>query len=141
MKMLGGAFGGGGAVGYGSGMDILAGVAHSGGIVGVNGVKRFVHPAYFENAPRFHSGGIAGNEIPAILRANEEVLTPENPRHIMNGGGGGTINVNVNGARGNQEIMDMVAAGVKQGIGSYDASLNQGGLARKMSNVRIRGQR
>jgi hypothetical protein len=59
----------------------------------------------------------------------------------MNGGGSGSITVNVEGARGNQEIMDMVSAGVRQGITSYDASLNQGGLARKMSNVRIRGQR
>jgi phage-related minor tail protein len=137
MKSLGGLFGGG----TGIGGDVAAAVKHGGGLANGYGAKRFVHPAYFENAPRFHRGGLMAGEIPAILRANEEVLTPENPRHIMNGGGGGTINVNVTGARGNTEIMDMVSAGVRSGITSYDASLNQGGLARKMSNVRIRGQR
>jgi hypothetical protein len=148
MRMLGGAFGGGAGIGGGGYTDLnsipdslISWTGHSGGMVGINGVKRFVHPSYFDGAQRFHRGGIARNEIPAILRANEEVLTPENPRHIMNGGGSGSITVNVEGARGNQEIMDMVAAGVRSGISSYDASLNQGGLARKMSNVRIRGQR
>lgn len=36
------------------------------------------------------------------------------------GGGGMTINVNVAGARGNAEIIEMVQTGVKQGIGHYD---------------------
>lgn len=60
-----------------------ASVLHSGGIAGVDGARRYVHPAYFENAPRFHSGG----EVPAILQAGEEVLTRSDPRHSANGGG------------------------------------------------------
>lgn len=119
---------------------VKAGQVHSGGIVSGYGHQRFVDPRMFIGAPRYHNGGIAG-EVPAILRRNEEVLTPGDPRHRDNGGGGMTLNVNVSGARGNSEIMDMVYAGVRQGISGYDASLNQGGLARKMSNVRIRGQR
>jgi hypothetical protein len=114
--------------------------AHSGGVVTGYGARGSIDPIMFAGARRFHSGGLAGGEIPAILRANEEVLTPENPRHVFNGGGG-SININVTGARGNMEIMDMVSAGVRQGISTYDQTLNTGGLARKMSNVRIRGQR
>jgi hypothetical protein len=39
------------------------------------------------------------------------------------GGGGGVININVSGARGNQEIQQMVNAGVSQGIAGYDRGL------------------
>jgi hypothetical protein len=50
---------------------------HGGGIVGAEATfSRYVHPAYFENAPRFHSGGIAGDEVPIIARKGEGVFTP-----------------------------------------------------------------
>ncbi len=50
---------------------------HDGGIVGLDGVDRLVHPAYFDNALRMHSGGIAGlrsDEVPAILQRGETVI-------------------------------------------------------------------
>ena len=43
----------------------------------------------FANAQRYHTGGLAGfrpNEVPAILEKNEEVLTRDDPRHVLNGG-------------------------------------------------------
>ncbi len=70
-----------------------AGLLHTGGVVGASGVgvgSRNVSPAWFSGAMRYHSGGIAGlkpNEVPAILKAGEEVLTERDPRHIKNGGG------------------------------------------------------
>jgi len=69
------------------------GLMHTGGVVGASGVgvgSRNVSPAWFSGAMRYHSGGIAGlkpNEVPAILKAGEEVLTENDPRHIRNGGG------------------------------------------------------
>jgi phage-related minor tail protein len=140
-KALQGALGGGGLFGASLTGDPVFGTMHTGGIVNGNGVKRSVNPMVFAGARRYHNGGLVSGEVPAILRRNEEVLTESDPRHANNGGGGMSININVNGARGNMEIMEMVSAGVRQGISGYDASLNQGGLARKMSNVRIRGQR
>jgi tape measure domain-containing protein len=76
-------FGGGGLGGL---------LRHQGGMVGkaVGGQKRFLSPAVFTNALRFHQGGIPGlkpNEVPAVLEEGEEVLTREDPRHILNGGG------------------------------------------------------
>ena len=41
-------------------------------------------------APRYHDGGLAGlkpDEVPAVLRRGEEVLTANDPRHRNNGGG------------------------------------------------------
>lgn len=60
---------------------------HSGGIVGAGGTARTASPLLFAGARRYHSGGLAGDEIPAILQRGEEVLTRRDPRHALNGGG------------------------------------------------------
>jgi hypothetical protein len=70
----------------------LAYAFHSGGIVGDGGAPRYIHPAYFDDAPRFHSGGLAGDEVPIIAQRGEGVLT----RAQMAAMGGGSPNVNVN---------------------------------------------
>lgn len=51
-------------------------LSHTGGIVGEpGGGSRYVHPAYFENAPRFHRGGMVGSdEVPTILQKGERVI-------------------------------------------------------------------
>lgn len=91
---IGGASGGGGG-GVGGGIGgIIGKLFHSGGIVGYGGgTTRPVNPAWFNNALRYHSGGIAGlaaDEVPAVLRRGEEVLTRADPRHRANGGGSGS---------------------------------------------------
>lgn len=66
-----------------------AGVFHEGGIAGRGNRTRQVSPLVFANAPRYHSGGIAGmapDETAAILRKGEEVLKETDPRHRNNGG-------------------------------------------------------
>jgi murein DD-endopeptidase MepM/ murein hydrolase activator NlpD len=64
---------------------------HNGGIAGASagGVRRTAVPEMFVAALRYHKGGIAGfapDEVPAILKRNEEVLTEGDPRHRFNGG-------------------------------------------------------
>ena len=62
---------------------------HEGGIAGRDGFQRKVNPMIFANAPRYHTGGIAGlepDETAAVLRKGEEVLTESDPRHRLNGG-------------------------------------------------------
>ncbi|MGO7673852.1 tape measure protein [Rhizobium ruizarguesonis] len=69
--------------------------AHTGGLVGSAAVgggnmSRDVAPGWFANAMRYHSGGIAGlrpDEVPTVLKKNEEVLIEQDPRHRFNGGG------------------------------------------------------
>lgn len=66
------------------------GVRHSGGVIGgVSNRTRTMPTAMLANAPRYHSGGIpnlASNEYATILKKNEEVLTDDSPRNILNGG-------------------------------------------------------
>lgn len=64
---------------------------HEGGIVGAGGAARQLSPLLFDNAPRYHAGGIAGlapNEVPSVLLRGEEVLPESSPRHINNAGSG-----------------------------------------------------
>lgn len=95
LNALQSAFSGGGG-GIGSFISGIFGTGHTGGVVGSsrigsgNGTRR-LNPAIFTHAPRYHDGGIAGlkpGEVPAVLQESEEVLTRDNPRHVLNGGGG-----------------------------------------------------
>lgn len=68
-----------------------ASVQHSGGLVGggSSSRSRVVPSVLFANAPRYHSGGIPGlgaDEYATILQKNEEVLSADSPRNILNGG-------------------------------------------------------
>ncbi len=81
-----------------------ASVNHTGGIAGEAGTTRTVPTAVFASAPRYHSGGIAGDEVPAILQRGEEVITRNDPRHRYNQGqGGGNVRVEVIN-RGSNEV-------------------------------------
>ena len=59
-------------------------VGHTGMIAGaLGGVRRTGVPAYaFAGAPRLHAGGLASDEVPAILRRGEGVFTPEQMRAL-----------------------------------------------------------
>jgi hypothetical protein len=80
-----------------SGMgSVLSSLYHTGGIVGETGSgSRYVHPAYFDDAPRYHGGGLAGlapDEVPAILRRGEPVF-PSVAAAAAFGGGSTTVNL------------------------------------------------
>ena len=76
--------------GWGQIISAAASYLHVGGLAGSGSGRRSSVPAYvFEAAPRYHTGGVAGlapDEVPAVLKRNEEVLTENDPRHRFNGG-------------------------------------------------------
>tara|TARA_Y100000593_G_scaffold83521_2_gene157507 strand:- start:8375 stop:13438 length:5064 start_codon:yes stop_codon:yes gene_type:complete len=82
-----------GALG-GTGFGKLIGFGHTGGLVGSSRVgsgnrSRSVNPAIFAGAMRYHTGGIVGlspGEVPIIAKQGEEMLTRDDPRHMLNGG-------------------------------------------------------
>ena len=57
---------------------------HAGGVAGAPGgsVRHGVDPRAFAGAPRFPHGGLASDEVPAILRRGEGVFTPEQMRAL-----------------------------------------------------------
>lgn len=112
--------GGGGLLGG----AIIPGILHKGGTAGVDGYGhgRAFPASTWAGALRKHSGGMVGglmpNEVPTILKRGEQVIPAG-----QGAGGAMTITVNVQGARGNAEIEEMVSRGVRQGLGAYDQSL------------------
>jgi len=66
--------------------SLAANVKHTGGLAGT-GPTHSISALAFVGAPRYHNGGLAGDEVPAILQRGEEVLTRDDPRHQANGGG------------------------------------------------------
>ena len=65
--------------------DLPLAAAHAGGVIGATTMtKSGVSPLVFLNAPRMHNGGLAGDEVAAILRKGEEVIPPSDPRHRNN---------------------------------------------------------
>jgi hypothetical protein len=90
-----GTVGGAGSIGANP-AGALGALYHSGGVVGSTGApSRLVHPAYFDDAPRYHTGGLSGlrpDEVPAILQRGERVL----PRGQAWDGGGAGPKVEVN---------------------------------------------
>ncbi len=58
-------------------------VAHNGGVIGKDVLpSRRVSPDLFENAPRFHGGGVVGGEMPIIAQRGETVFTPGQMRAL-----------------------------------------------------------
>lgn len=105
--------------GVGGGIaGVLGGLFHSGGVVGEGGGLRVVNPNWYANARRYHTGGVAGlapDEVPAVLRRGEEVLTADDPRHRANGGGaGGSPNIKIVNAI---DAGDMVQQGLNTKAG------------------------
>lgn len=92
---IGGGFFGGSAPAT-SGVDGLAAIHHTGGIVGGDAMPtRSVHSSLFAGAPRFHTGGIAGDEVPIIARRGEGVFT-QGQMAALGGGGASAPNIVIN---------------------------------------------
>jgi hypothetical protein len=141
---LSGAFGGFGSSNAGVIPMVNASIWHQGGMVGAGAPMRAVPAFAFADAPRMHRGGIAGlrpDEVPAILQRGERVLS----RREVATGAQDTgpqrleITVNVEGARGNREIEEMVNAGVSGALQHYDRLVAPRTLARVSQDPRRRG--
>jgi lambda family phage tail tape measure protein len=85
-------------LGSGDLMGVNANIAHSGGLLGSDGLpSRHVDPGLFAGARRFHTGGLVSGEVPIIARQGEAVFTPGQLRAL--GGAVATkpqVNVEVN---------------------------------------------
>jgi hypothetical protein len=128
---LGGAVTASGSIAGAVGPTSVGGAAlvglHGGGIVGSEATfTRYVHPSYFDDARRFHTGGIAGDEVPIIAKKGEGVFTQGQMAAM--GGGGTTHNItyqiNASGAdSGTVERIKAVLAQHAKAIGAQNRSM------------------
>lgn len=120
--LFSGGFGGGGGL---LGGFLIPGILHSGGIAGTDGYghSRALPASVWDNAPRYHNGGIAGllpNEVPAILERGERVIPANAP---ANQDVNVSLTVKVDGARGSKEIEEAVTVGVAQGLKTVERNI------------------
>lgn len=82
-------------LGSGDLMGVNANIAHSGGLLGADGLpSRQVDNGVFAGARRFHTGGLVSGEVPIIARQGEAVFTPGQLR-ALGGAVAGQPQVNV----------------------------------------------
>jgi lambda family phage tail tape measure protein len=82
-------------LGSGDLMGVNANIAHSGSLLGADGLpSRQVDSALFAGARRFHTGGLVSGEVPIIARQGEAVFTPGQLR-ALGGAVAGRPQVNV----------------------------------------------
>lgn len=86
------------------------------------------------------AGGVDSQLVAFRKSPNERVDITKPGQSLTAGVGAGKleINVNVSGARGNQEIMQMVESGVRRGIGEYRQGMVQDDMAAFVSDARVR---
>ena len=101
---------------------------HQGGVVGRESTfLRNVPASVFQGAPRFHGGGLAGDEVPAILQRGEGVFTANQMKAMglqsQAEGFGGTdgkvinITVNINGNNNNpQDVRRAAGQGAREAM-------------------------
>lgn len=142
--------------GLGSFIGGLFGVAHTGGVIGADALaRRLVNPAVFLGAPRLHTGGLVGGEVPIIAKKGEGVFTPEQMAALAPAGSAPPVTVNViespgNGGQtrtrneGGQSIVEVLVEQVKSRMigdvrsrGDFSAALeSQFGLNRAAGALR-----
>lgn len=87
-------------------------MAHGGGIIGADKLAaKSASPLVFANAPRFHSGGIVGDEVPIIAKRGEGVFTREQMKAL--GDNGTNVNISVN-------VVNNAASDVKTSVSKSD---------------------
>jgi hypothetical protein len=80
--------------------------------------SRAVSPMVFAGAPRFHTGGIAGDEVPIIAKRGEGVFTPGQMRALGGASGGAPIMLNLKVVNNGQATQ--VSTQTRQTSGGFD---------------------
>jgi X-X-X-Leu-X-X-Gly heptad repeat protein len=140
------------------GAKMAAPIRHTGGMANYRGARRMVSASTFANAPRFHTGGIAGapklkpNEVPIIAEKDEGIFTKEQMASLAPVGTGGmgpvTINapVTVSGSSGtaqqNADLAERMAKEMESTMrGVVVDELRKQGRPGNMMNNRRQGAR
>jgi hypothetical protein len=136
---IGSLFGlGGGAGGAGAELGKAAIVAHTGGMLGADTFStRIVHPAHFDGAPRFGSGGVIGSdEVPIVAHKGEGVFTPAQMAAMGGASGPGKIEITMKmdfaGYMTRDDVQQVAQAAASRGVQQAVAIANNGGPARQV---------
>lgn len=134
-SFVGGLFGGGGTA------ATPTATAHTGGVIGVDSLSmRNIHPAVFADAPRFHDGGVVGNEVPIIAQRGETVFTPGQMKMLggaLQAKSGVNVSVNVTNNVSNAQASADVS---RDGAGNMELNIVIEEIENKMARNISRGE-
>lgn len=112
-------------------------MAHTGGIVGADNLAlKSASPLAFAGAPRFHSGGIVGDEVPIIAKRGEGVFTREQMKAL--GDNGSTVNISVNVVNNAASDVKASVSQSNQGNGKFNLDIMIEKIESSMSRNRYR---
>jgi len=110
---------------------------HDGGPVTSSGssasFSRSVSPDLFLNARRYHSGGLVGDEVPAILKPGELVLTKEQQRGMSRGGQASQQNIRIVNAFDNSVIENYLGSSAGEKVIMNAVQRNAGAFRQAMA--------
>ena len=97
-------------------------MAHTGGIVGADNLAtKSASSLAFAGVPRFHSGGIVGDEVPIIAKRGEGVFTREQMKAL--GDNGSTVNISVNVVNNAASDVKASVSQSNQGNGKFNLDI------------------
>lgn len=97
-------------------------MAHTGGIVGADNLAtKSASSLAFVGAPRFHSGGIVGDEVPIIAKRGEGIFTREQMKAL--GDNGSTVNISVNVVNNAASDVKASVSQSNQGNGKFNLDI------------------
>ena len=118
--------------------DLFA-TAHTGGVIGSDNLSsKVASPSVFLGAPKFHTGGLVGDEVPIIAKKGEAVFTPGQMKLLggaMNSGANVSVNVH-NYASGTTARADVQ----RDGSGGIDLNIIVEEIENKMNRNVSRGE-
>jgi len=110
---------------------------HDGGLVTSGGgnasFTRSVSPDLFIGARRFHNGGLVGDEVPAILKPGELVLTKEQQRGMARGGQASQQNIRIVNAFDNSVIENYLGSSAGEKVIMNAVQRNAGAFRQAMA--------
>lgn len=85
------------------------------------------------NARRYHSGGLVGDEVPAILKPGELVLTKEQQRGMARGGQASQQNIRIVNAFDNSVIENYLGSSAGEKVIMNAVQRNAGAFRQAMA--------
>jgi phage-related minor tail protein len=119
------------------GADFVLGGAHSGAIVGreatfTRAMSASDYRSAFAGAPKFHTGGIAGDEVPIIAKKGEGIFTQEQMKALAPAGAQNSITyapvIQIDARTDRAEVEQLVTKAVRAGQADLMDKLNRGSL-------------
>lgn len=126
---------GSGGQGAATAAETMAFWGHTGGIVGRLTDTSAVNAGHFYSAPRFHSGGLVGGEVPIIAKRGEGIFTSEQMKHLSPAVSAPPVqiiqNINIDSRTDSSIVAREIERGTQKAIAAIPNMVRRGGAYKR----------